>query len=182
MADKRITDLPELVQADSGDFIPIVDSSMNVTKRVAAEKVLPNGSVVAPLIPDGSVSPEKRSGGFYAAQITFSAGTGVKSLTGFGFRPKMIQVTIGVSSGATDFQASGTAVDGSPIVQNFSASSSGTGSFRTIYGTNGTFVATSGAANIYHGSVTSFDSDGVTVNVTTDAGANFRIWNVTAWG
>lgn len=46
MADKRITDLPDLIQADSGDFIPIVDSSMNVTKKVAAEKVLPSSPVV----------------------------------------------------------------------------------------------------------------------------------------
>ncbi|MFI8694232.1 phage baseplate protein [Dietzia maris] len=49
MADKRITDLPELPQADSGDFIPIVDSSMNVTKKVSftglLSRIWPVGSI-----------------------------------------------------------------------------------------------------------------------------------------
>lgn len=56
MADKRVTDLPELIQADSGDYIPIVDSSMNVTKKVAAEKVLPNASVEMNRLNGGSVA------------------------------------------------------------------------------------------------------------------------------
>lgn len=59
MADKRITDLPELIQADSGDFIPIVDSSMNVTKRVAAEKILPNTTVLTENLAPGAVTSEK---------------------------------------------------------------------------------------------------------------------------
>lgn len=36
MADKKITDLPDLTSADSGDYFPIVDISANVTKKVPA--------------------------------------------------------------------------------------------------------------------------------------------------
>lgn len=47
MADKRITDLPQLTVADAGDLIPIVDSSSNITKRVPASGIVPDGTVTA---------------------------------------------------------------------------------------------------------------------------------------
>lgn len=43
----RISELPALAQATSGDIIPIVDDSGNITKKVTANKVVPDGSVVA---------------------------------------------------------------------------------------------------------------------------------------
>lgn len=56
MADKKITDLPELTQADAGDFFPIVDSSANVTKKVQAQKIIPaaGGGTAGTLVTDAS--------------------------------------------------------------------------------------------------------------------------------
>ena len=65
----RITELPALAQATSGDVIPIVDDSGNITKKVTADKVVPNGSVTnsqlandavdTAQIADGAVTDDK---------------------------------------------------------------------------------------------------------------------------
>ncbi|GAA1053898.1 hypothetical protein [Dietzia natronolimnaea] len=84
MENKRITDLPELIQADNGDFIPIVDSSMNVTKRVAAEKVLPNSSVDLGRIDggdDAGVLLTDSSGNVSAAPVVYGGNSTLSSTT-----------------------------------------------------------------------------------------------------
>ena len=60
----RISELPALAQATSGDVIPIVDDAGNITKKVTADKVVPDGSVVTDQIADGAVT---------AAKIDFTA-------------------------------------------------------------------------------------------------------------
>lgn len=56
MADKKITDLPDLTSADSGDYIPIVDISANITKKMPASglvSAIPSASIPAAKIDFG---------------------------------------------------------------------------------------------------------------------------------
>lgn len=175
MADKRITDLPELVQADSGDFIPIVDSSMNVTKRVAAEKVLPNGSVVAALIPDASITPSKRSGGFKIGVIEGAvlASVGNKTVTGVGFEPKLVRFTLM----PTHSNAAGNFGTGAMTPTDQFAStmaSSGTNSARSSSSTASFFYVSSSGATVLRFEYVSMNNDGFTINVINPNG-DFRV-------
>lgn len=45
MAQKTVSELTTLAKADVGDYVPVVDSSANTTKKVPAEHVMPDGSV-----------------------------------------------------------------------------------------------------------------------------------------
>lgn len=55
----RITELPALAQATSGDVIPIVDDAGNITKKVTANKVVPDGSIVAGQLASNAVTTAK---------------------------------------------------------------------------------------------------------------------------
>lgn len=55
----RISKLPALAQATSGDVIPIVDDAGNITKKVTANKVVPDGSVVSTQLANGAVTTAK---------------------------------------------------------------------------------------------------------------------------
>lgn len=69
----RISELPALAQATSGDLIPIVDDSGNITKKVTANKVVPDGSVVATQLASNSVTTAKIGDGqVTAGKIDFS--------------------------------------------------------------------------------------------------------------
>lgn len=55
----RISELPALAQATSGDLIPIVDDAGNITKKVTADKVVPDGSVVTNQLANSAVTTAK---------------------------------------------------------------------------------------------------------------------------
>lgn len=59
MADKKITDLPQLTVADFGDLVPIVDGSANITKKVPAEGVVPAGAITTVKLGTAAVTHEK---------------------------------------------------------------------------------------------------------------------------
>lgn len=63
----RITELPALAQATSGDIIPIVDDAGNITKKVTANKVVPDGSIVTNQLANGAVTTAKIGDGQVSA-------------------------------------------------------------------------------------------------------------------
>lgn len=69
----RISELPALAQATSGDIIPIVDDAGNITKKVTANKVVPDGSVVATQLGSNAVTTAKIGDGqVTASKLDFS--------------------------------------------------------------------------------------------------------------
>ncbi|WP_157929178.1 hypothetical protein [Mycobacteroides abscessus] len=60
MPQKKITELPTLSVADSGDYVPIVDSSANITKKVPASGIVSADSLDAAIvIKDNTVTNDK---------------------------------------------------------------------------------------------------------------------------
>lgn len=194
MADKKISDLPELAQADSGDFIPIVDSSMNVTKRVAAEKVLPKnaskevkleaidgGTTAGPLVSDGNGAVSVAPSGFYAGVHTFANSTGTQTITGPDFQVKgMIVMTAGEDSNTGFVSKHGYAFDvGGQIIQGGSAGVSAGNGGAVTSSDNRAFVrVNSSNTTIVVGEVTAFNPNGsISVNLTvaSSVGRTFAI-------
>lgn len=77
MADVKITDLPQLTVADAGDLIPIVDSSANITKKVPASGVVPDGAVTTTKIADEAVTAAKINFTTLESETNMTNGGGV---------------------------------------------------------------------------------------------------------
>lgn len=137
-----------------------------------------DSNVTTAKIANSAVTVAKRSGGFKVGGFTLT-GTGSKVITGVGFTPKLLRFTfrpttsssVGVSaSGGTD----GTTYFATAMA---AAASAAMGSFtnRVLYVTN-----TSGTA-ITVATLTSLDSDGFTLDVTTYTGTYGGDWSYEAF-
>ncbi|GAA1073942.1 hypothetical protein [Tsukamurella spumae] len=166
MADKKITDLPLLAKANTGDYVPVVDSTTNTTKKVPVQHV----------VPDASVTPEKRSGGFKLV-VTELSGTGIKNVSGAGFAPKAVIAMPLKSSSTVDGMMGLTMYDGSTGVnQRMGARTQATsGAYsRTESSTvgglivGGSFVSGDESAT-FVGRITGLSSNGCTVNVSANS-------------
>lgn len=129
------------------------------------------------------MTPEKRSGGFKLIVHTFANSTGSQSITGVGFKPKAIIVNWGLPSSTSGaIMSNGRAVDGSPITQGSEAIyiiASGPGT-ASLTSTTQAFLRIGGSGTAaVAATVTSFDSDGITVNMTTtDATTSNRTFSI----
>lgn len=122
-------------------------------------------------ISDGVITPAHRSGGFYGVAHDFSTGTGTKTITGVPFAPKaLIVLGHGAGSGTTYTNTDGYAVDGSPIVQGAKPGAASTAAAFSTSSETAAFYSRTPAADQFIGAVTDFTSDGIEVNVTTNAG------------
>lgn len=167
---KRISDLPELPVSDGNDLIPLVDVSGNVTKRVTPAGLAQS---IAENLPVESVGPSKRSGGYKVGTIpasTFSS-TGNKSITGLGFKSKLVNFYLESASSTSGARAMSGAMDaaGGQHTETTAVGASG-------YSQQGTSTACMGWINA--GSTTfsmranavSCDADGFTINVVSANG------------
>lgn len=162
----KITDLRKVI-------ISLNSSSSNVLDA----KALKDGTLDTLQLKDDSVSPEKRSGGFKIGFIpasTFTS-TGNKTISGVGFKPKLVRFTYLVdadtlvrsSMGAMDasgaqyavtLQNNGESVEYSRFSKN-----------RCIYAMNA-----SGAGTLISASYVSMNDDGFTINVM-DANSSYEV-------
>lgn len=181
MADKKITDLPQLTVAEAGDLIPIVDSSANITKKVPASGIVPDGSLTEIKYQDGSVTPKKRSGGFWVGVHTFNNATGSQVITGPNFKVKTLLVTTRASANSSAHTATGIAGEaGAGIAQ----SATSTHNNRTGESGSAFFLANDTGGEFFRATVTSFGANGeISVTVNTSSGnASHRTWGLVALG
>lgn len=184
----KINQYPAKTVPSNNDEFVLHDPSSGSTKKMTRGDLiggapLPANSVNGQAIADGSVTPAKRSGGFYSAAISLSAGTGVKNITGFGFRPKEVQFIMRSESGATALTCIGGAVDNSGTIFQYVTATGAAGASANTVSSNAAcmvVVAASGTA-VYRSEFVSFNSDGISINVTID-GAAYRNWTVIARG
>ena len=142
---------------------------------------LANGVVTTNKLGDGAVTPGKRSGGFYMAIISFSSGSGTKTLTGFGFRPKYVRFISRRTASATIHGEGVAYFNGTSIVQYGKSIAANTSAHNTAQDTSNCLLGTqTGGGTDYRGSITSFDEDGVTINIAND-NSNWRDWLVEAY-
>lgn len=157
-----------------------IATAQDMNERHANDVALANGTGIG----DNAITPEKRVGGFKTINHSFTSTTGTKTITGVGFAPKAITVFSRRSHQSAAVPGIGQAsFDGSTITQGAQASVVATSGNRTIQSTSAAFVsAQSGTDNsLYRGIVTSFDADGITVNITADDQAA-REWTINFYG
>lgn len=130
-------------------------------------------------IADGAITPAKRSGGFFITGFNPS-GTGTLALTGAGFAPKaaLFQQRADTSS-TVGASATGFAT---PLGQRASAQYAEQGADDSARSsTSHAFIAlTTNAVVVVDGVVSSWDADGITLNVTTRTGS--RAFDVLLFG
>lgn len=102
---------------------------------------------------------------------TFGSGIGTKTITGVGFKPRAIIVLARERSSATEStHALGYAVDnGVGIDQGAQSSYGASASHRTDESQSAAFIANTTSVQ-FAAAVTSFDNDGITVNVSIGNG------------
>ena len=80
------------------------------------------------------------------------------------------------------------AIWGSGVAYDTGSTPSGSGIAIAADGSTGRssrgahFLAVNTSATTYQGEVTSFDVNGITVNVSVDASSAYRTWVIAAWG
>lgn len=136
---------------------------------ISNSNMFANNTVTTPAITDASVTAEKRSGGFKIGIIsgaTFGS-TGNKSITGVGFKPKLVKFTCITPGSGTLSRTSIGAMDDSGN-QYATASTSQSGQWSSEGITSSSMLVTN-ATNSYlmRFGFVSMDSDGFTVNVNT---------------
>jgi hypothetical protein len=142
---------------------------------------LANNAVTTPKIADGAVTADKRSGGFVVINHSFTSGTGTETVTGFGFKPKAVWIFSRRTSNTATVVSNGMAYDtGASIVQSAQSAANNTTDARTISSTTESFLSGSTTGDhAFRGAITSFDSDGITVNVTLNGSiANARDFSI----
>lgn len=113
------------------------------------------------------------SGGYYATLWSpgSSVSTGSTTITGCPFKPKKVTFKSYFTSGTALRDSYGVAVDNSGSVISYTTShyvnSGADQSFTTVSDTHSVGQISGTGAWQFAGTVTSFDSDGVTVNITT---------------
>lgn len=134
---------------------------------IATSKLADDAGVTTAKIADGAVTPVKRSGGFKVGYITISA-TGNGSVTGVGFMPKGILFLQTSGTSGTAFSMGFGAWDGTTGVSFAANSSEATGDHSGRFNSAAPISSSTGnsAADIT-GTVTSFDADGFSYNIST---------------
>lgn len=182
----RVTQLPSLTTPANDDVFHIADVSAATSKKITRSDFLkgtqlPANTVDGQAISAGSVTPDKKSGGFHLINHTFANATGTQTVSGVPFKPKAVLVDYGSGSSSAFAMSKGRAFDNNgSIVQSAEAwtqsSSSGGGASSTSNAIIRT--DTSGTTN-FRAQITSFNNDGITVNVgVTSATEAYRIFNL----
>jgi hypothetical protein len=134
-------------------------------------------------ISNGVITPAHRTGGFVAGSYDLGAGTGSVSITGLAFAPKAL-ITLGTTntSGTSGTWATGYAYNnsGTPVQGAKAGGSSSTPNGFSNSSTTQAFLATSATATTFVGAITSFNSDGITVNKTTNSAS--QVWLIMFMG
>lgn len=125
-------------------------------------------AITTPKLASGSVTADKRSGGFYIGTINISSGTGNQSFTGVGFKPKLVKFTWSNQSTGTIAKAYGHMTDNGQYATSESYDASNRAyqvSVTRCFITTNT-VGTWSRTYEY----VSMDSDGFTINKVTNTG------------
>jgi len=137
------------------------------------------GGIGTTQLANSSVTPAKRSGGFFIGTIpgaTFGS-TGNKSITGVGFTPKLVRFTIAVTG--SNISIVGIGWGAMTTTSQYYVAFGATGASAT-YGRIGAttgciaWISTSTSTPSMVASYVSMDADGFTINVTT-AASNFDV-------
>lgn len=163
--------------SEVGDIViikPTTEWANNVADTLAAEHNddgthnTAAATTIAASLPAGSITPAMRTGGFKIGTIpgsTFST-TGNKSITGVGFKPKLVRFTLMPTSSST-------------VMNMAHGAMTSTNQFYSAFLTNARMSGTDAAFG-WLGSTTSLslkfayvsmDSDGFTINVSSAASA-----------
>jgi hypothetical protein len=119
-----------------------------------------------------SVTPAARTGGFKVGTFTSPASTGSFAVTGVGFKPKGLIIFSGLSSNSTTATSMFGAADSTSQFSVFATSNST--SFRRAIATSIlNVISTTDGSTSAAASLSSFDSDGFTLNFTTAAASTF---------
>lgn len=156
---KKFTELTELAaQPAVGDLLAIEDISTSTTKKITWDN----------LIADSSITPAKRTGGIYAVVKDWGSGTGSASITGVPFAPQGFICFSTANPSNINKHSSGYAYDtGGGITQGVQAGSVGSSAEGSTNSTSACFLdPTTGGSSNFEAAVTSFNSDGITVNKT----------------
>lgn len=150
-------------------------------------KLATNNSVVTANITDAAVTVAKRAGGFFAKVHAFADATGSQSITGVGFQPKAL-IILGSTRSSTSqmYTTNGYAYDtGSGTTQGcvsgIAAEGDAIGSISSV--SNAFVRSNASGSGVFVAALTSWDADGITVNVTTSSGtAEDRTYHIMFFG
>lgn len=145
-----------------------VDNGVSV---IAENKITNRRDMTMPVIRDGSITPVMRTGGFAIGQISAATmnSTGNKSVTGLGFKPKLVKFKVTpTASGSASNWGEGAMTATS---QYYYATGSGGSSFarNTSQTSCIGYVIGSTSTPALLAQRVSLDADGFTINVTTAA-------------
>lgn len=162
MAGQQIKELPEVTTTTTSDKVPFQKASNDQTSYATLENLIPNGSI----------GPEKRSGGVATGTVDLSS-TGTKSVTGLGFAPKWVEFYGTLTSSTATCATSVGHYDGTNI-QNVTTVTNGTDSESRAYTDRIAVLIISGgaASTLARITPTSLTSDGfnyTVVNSTASA-------------
>lgn len=148
----------ELAQVRVNAGVTTIDNSKITDKR----------TIATPKLASGSVTADKRSGGYYIGTINISSGTGNQSFTGVGFKPKLVKFTWSNQSTGTIAKAYGHMTDNG---QYTTAESYDASNRAYTVSTTRCFITanTVGAVNREY-SYVSMDNDGFTINRNVNTG------------
>ena len=174
----KINQYPAKTVPSNNDEFVLHDPASGSTKKMTRGDLiggapLPANSVNGQAIADGSVTPEKRSGGFKIIEHNFTGSTGTNKITGVGFKPKGFTCVGMTGDSSTQARQSHGMADESGT-QSGHAFFMQSGSFASKRDTSAAFVASNASGGqTFRGVVTSWDDDGITVNVTN--GGSFTL-------
>lgn len=118
----------------------------------------------------GAISPALRSGGFKAYRHSWGTGSGSESLTGVGFKPKaLIVLARDRSSGSEALSVWGVAAEDDGVITQsggYMYNISSQNKSYSIENTSSAFIAGSSSSADFEAAVTSFDADGITINIS----------------
>lgn len=139
-----------------------IATAQDMNERHANDVALANGAG----LDDGAVTPDKRSGGFKIGFIpgsTFGT-TGVKTITGVGFKPKLVKFYLQYDSTSAARMATGAMTETDQHVETFVTSGSASASTFSSNRCIG-YINTGSTAFNMSAAFSSMDSDGFKINV-----------------
>lgn len=144
-----------------------IATAQDMNERHANDVALADGTG----LDDGAVTPSKRGGGFKIGVIPSATlnSTGNKSITGVGFKPKLVRFTVLESTGPYIGFSVG-AMDGDG--NQYSASTGSGTSQRRISSDDYAITRSNDTATTLQAEYVSMDADGFTINVTTAGGVD----------